>query len=77
MPELAEGLAAGVLRLPDELLLDEPLLDDPLPELLPAEPEVLAADDPPELVPDDVADCALPVFWAEAEMTALAAPGRV
>jgi hypothetical protein len=49
-PELADGAAAGVLRLADELL--------------PAVPEVDVFD-ADEDVPDDFADCVLRAAWEE------------
>ncbi len=69
MPELAAGVVAGVLRLPDELLPDELLLPE---EVLPDVPE------PVDLEPDEPADCALlAVFWDEEATEAPAAPGRL
>jgi len=60
-PELAVGVAAGVLRLPEEP--DVPELDD------------FDADEPDEDEPDDFADCApRAADWDE---EAAAAPGRL
>jgi hypothetical protein len=61
-PELAVGVAAGVLRLPEELL--------------PVVPEVDFFDEdvPDEDEPDDFADCVLRAAWDE---EATAAPGRL
>jgi hypothetical protein len=60
-PELPDGAAAGVLRLPDLPLPDVP---DDFPDC--ALPDV----------PDDFPDCALPAAACEDEDEAAAAPGR-
>jgi hypothetical protein len=62
-PELAVGVAAGVLRLPEELLPEVPELDD------------FDEDEPDEDEPDEDADCVPPAaVWDE---EAAAAPGRL
>jgi hypothetical protein len=61
-PELAAGLAAGVLRAPEELLPDVP------------EPDDLDEDEPDEDEPDDFAAC---VPRADAWAAEAAAPGRL
>jgi hypothetical protein len=72
LPELAAGVVAGVLRLPEELLPEELLLDEPPEEVLPEVPE------PVDLEPAEPAGCALCVaFWDEGETEAPAAPGRL
>jgi hypothetical protein len=62
-PELAVGVAAGVLRLPDELLPDVPELDD------------FDEDEPVEDEQDDFAACVpCAAAWDEEAVTA---PGRL
>ena len=74
LPELAAGVAAGVLRRPEELLPEELLLDERPEEVLPDVPEPVDLD--PD--PDVPADCALCVaFWDEEATEAPAAPGRL
>ena len=87
MPELAAGVAAGVLRRPEELRPEELVPEELVPEEL--VPEELLLDERPEEVlpevpepvdldPDEPADCALCVAcWDEEATEAPAAPGRL
>jgi hypothetical protein len=73
VPELAAGVMAGVLRLPEELVPEELLLDElPPEEVLPEVPELV------DLEADEPADCELCATFGDEEATeAPAAPGRL